>query len=448
MMKKKMLMLGMLLALGVGCLSMGVCANETEDVSEAATEAGENEPLEFETLGLTVKNTDDWEGLKGKMIIYPIASTSISNDPELYAAQLFYFPISEEDLQDEEKAAAAQEKIMGAGMLLTVKGNREQLIEALKALGMEAEEEETLDDCLVQVGEADGYQFYLLNTVDESYAASLDEDYVEDYKNLPELMETELKQAQYYAPKDALAALTGKTLSFTTTDVDGNTVTSEELFKDNEITMVNLWGVWCINCVNEMEELAAINTRIQEKGCGIVGLEWEQDPSEETYQQGVDLMKEKGTNYPSVLMPEDNEILGMIENFPTTFYVDREGTILTKPIIGARVQEYEPTLEALLEGVSIPETEIKEAGSYTYRVFVKDEEDQPIGEVTVQFCDETSCRIGETDEDGCASFEVSEEKAYEVHVLPDSDEYDLDEDEVFTTDETASDLTIVLKKAE
>ena len=447
MLKKKMMMLGMLLALGVGCLSMGANADETENVSETVTEAAVNEPLELEGLGVTVKNTSDWEGLKGYLVIYPVASTSLVNDPELYVAQLFYVPASEEDTQDEESVEALSEMMTVAGMLFTVKGDREQLLTALKELGMEFDEEEQ-GIGLVQVGEADGYQFFLLYIEDDSYATSLEEIYAEDYRNLPELMEKELRQAQYYAPKDAMAALIGKTLSFTTTDLHGNTVTSEELFKDNEITMVNLWGVWCINCVNEMEELAAINTRIQEKGCGIVGLEWEQDPSEETYQQGVDLMKEKGTNYPSVLMPEDNEILSMIESFPATFYVDREGTILTKPIIGARVKEYEPTLEALLEGVSIPETEIKEAGSYTYRVFVKDEEDQPIGEVTVQFCDETSCRIGETDEDGCASFEVSEEKAYEVHVLPDSDEYDVDEDEVFTTDETASDLTIVLKKAE
>ena len=143
-------------------------------------------------------------------------------------------------------------------------------------------------------------------------------------------------------------------------------------------------------------------------------------------------------------MPEGNDILSQIESFPTTFFVDREGRVLTKPIVGARVKDYEPTAEALLAGVSIPETELDEsAASYTYRIFVTDEEDNPIEEAVVQFCDESSCRMGETDEDGCAVFEVSEAKQYEVHIAEAPDGFDYDEEEVFKTEDSASDLTIV-----
>lgn len=277
----------------------------------------------------------------------------------------------------------------------------------------------------------------------------MDADYSEDYANLPDLVTKEFSQAEFYAPVDPNMDLIGQKLSFTTTDLDGNTVTSEELFKDNEITMVNLWGVWCHNCVDEMEELAAIHTRLQEKGCGVVGLEWEMDPGDEIYQEARDLMDEKGTNYPSVLMPEDNEALSTVTGLPTTFFVDREGTILTKPIVGAKVQEYEPTVETLLEGASIPETEMDESSAiYTYRVFVMDEEENPIEEAVVQFCDDTTCRLGETDEDGCAEFEMLEVKQYEVHIVEAPDGFSYDEEEVFLTEETASDLTIVLKKAE
>ena len=50
--------------------------------------------------------------------------------------------------------------------------------------------------------------------------------------------------------------------------------------------------------------------------------------------------------------------------------------------------------------------------------------------------------------DGCAAFEVSEAKSYEVHVLKGPEGYVYTSDEVFHTDENASDLTIVLKKAD
>ena len=146
-----------------------------------------------------------------------------------------------------------------------------------------------------------------------------------------------------------------------------------------------------------MEELAAIHTRLQEKGCGIVGVEMEQDPSDAIYEQARELMEEKGTNYQSVLMPEDNEILRGVSSYPTTFFVDREGTILAKAIVGARVDAYEPTLESLLDGTSAPETESEEAGSYTYRVFVTDEDGQGLEGAAVQFCDETACKFGTTD---------------------------------------------------
>ena len=436
-MKKSLCIL--LLIVSVFCAGMAVCAQETE--------SDEGSYQEFESIGITVKSPKYWEEMNGSVVIYPVSSTSIFDDPEVYAAFLYYVPASSEDMEDEEKVEDLMQKMTMVGMLLTVKGDKDQLYDALTTLGI-GTDEEAFEKETVQVGEADGYQFFAFIETDEEYVASLEEEYAADFNNLLGLFEKELKQAQYYAPVDNVKALEGKTLSFSSKDLDGNTLTSEELFRDNEITMVNLWGEWCINCVNEMEELAEINTRLQEKGCGIVGIEWEKDPSEETYQRARDLMKEKGTNYPSVLMREGNEILGAIENFPATFFVDRDGTILTKPIIGAKATEYEPTVEALLEGVYTPETEAGDAADYTYRVFVKDEEDNPVPEAQIQFCDETTCRLGETDEDGCAEFEVSEEKTYEIHILEAPDGYAYDDEEVYSTDASSFDTTIVLKKGE
>ena len=436
-MKKYFSVLLVALILGAFCAGITVCADDTQ---AAGT-------MEIEMLGLTLPETGLGADLKGKLIIYPMTSTSINNDPELYGAYLYYFPATKEELEDEKDEAALALKMTVPGFFFAIRGDREQLIETVNTLWEGEIDEKDLEENLVQVGDADGYQFFLFCLLEDEYAASLDEEFAAEYRSLPAILEKELQKAQYYAPVDPMKSLTGQILSFTTTDLDGNEVTSEDLFKDNEITMVNIWGVWCVNCVNEMEELAEINTRLKEKGCGIVGLEWEEDPSEATYQEARDLMEEKGTNYPSVLMPEDNEILNTVGSFPTTFFVDREGTILTKPIVGARVKEYEPTMEALIQGISIPETDSVAARTYTYRVFVTDEENQPLEEVTVQFCDDLSCTYGETDEEGCATFEVSGEKVYDVHILEAPEEYTYDEDEVFHTAEISSDLTIVLNKA-
>ena len=434
-MKKRLFVLAALLVLAVFCTGVAGYADEA-----SADDVG---LMEYEAQGFTVKDPNSWEGLKGSMAFYPVSSTSLIDDPELYALFLYYCPASEEEIENSEDSETIMSKLTMPGMLFTVKGDRERLLEGLDRLGMEDDDRADI----VQVGEADGYQFFVVCSLDDDYAASLESPYAEDYAALPALLTRELKQAEYYAPIDPIKALTGKTLSFTTTDLDGNEITSEELFADNEITMVNLWGVWCINCVNEMEELAAINTRLREKGCGIVGLEWEQEPGDETYRQARDLMRDKGTNYPSVLMPEGNEILSAIDSFPATFFVNREGMILTKPILGAKVTEYEPTVEALLTSASLPEEAAEEAAT-TCRVFVTNEEGEPIKSAVVQLCDESTCSLLKTNADGCAAFEVSEAKSYEVHVLKGPEGYVYASDEVFHTDEKASDLTIVLKKAD
>ena len=477
MMKKRICTLLVLLGLGVFSAGTIACADstgtevkaETESAAETGTaseaaaadtqsEAGTAEEnaseadgsavIDLKSLGYTVKNPDLWDGLEGTVFFYPASSSSLLDDPEVFLSTIYYLPVNEDDVDGEEEAEASMDMVTIPGVIFSIRGDRDQMLKALGDLGFTDNlSEDEIEAGLVQVGEADDYNFFLLSSLDEDYAAGLDEKFAEDYKKLPALLEEMLKEAEYNAPVDPMKTLEGKTLSFTTTDLDGNTVTSADLFKDNEVTMVNLWGTWCHNCVDEMEELAAIHDRIKENGCGIIGIEYEEDPSEDTYQKARDLMKEKGTNYPNVLMPEGNEILDMVSGFPTTFFVDREGKILSKPIVGAKVSEYEPTVEALLKGDGAPAAEDAAARTYTYRVLVKDENDQPLQEVSVQFCDDTSCRYGETDEQGCAVFEVPEEKVYDVHIAEASDEYEYDPEEVIKTDEVSSDTTIVLKKA-
>ena len=422
--------------------------SEAGTAEENASEADGSAVIDLKSLGYTVKNPDLWDGLEGTVFFYPASSSSLLDDPEVFLSTIYYLPVNEDDVDGEEEAEASMDMVTIPGVIFSIRGDRDQMLKALGDLGFTDNlSEDEIEAGLVQVGEADDYNFFLLSSLDEDYAAGLDEKFAEDYKKLPALLEEMLKEAEYNAPVDPMKTLEGKTLSFTTTDLDGNTVTSADLFKDNEVTMVNLWGTWCHNCVDEMEELAAIHGRIKENGCGIIGIEYEEDPSEDTYQKARDLMKEKGTNYPNVLIPEGNEILDMVSGFPTTFFVDREGKILAKPIVGAKVSEYEPTVEALLKGDGAPAAEDAAARTYTYRVLVKDENDQPLQEVAVQFCDDTSCRYGETDEQGWAVFEVPEEKVYDVHIAEASDEYEYDPEEVIKTDEVSSDTTIVLKKA-
>ena len=259
-----------------------------------------------------------------------------------------------------------------------------------------------------------------------------------------------LENAELYVPVDPDADLPGQVLSFETTDIDGNAVSSADLFKDNKITMVNVWGTWCHNCVGEMEELAEIHTRLQEKGCGVVGVEYEQKSIDTMTDEVRAFLEEKGVNYPNVILPEDNEILNGVSGFPTTFFVDSEGMILTYPISGAMVEAYEPTIDQLLAGEAVDT--VAEAGAITndngeYHVIVYDMDGNPVEGAVIQLCDEVTCAFQPTDASGIATFSVEEQKAYDIHVLMAPEGYAPD-DSVYKTLDTYSDVNIFLQKAE
>ena len=137
-------------------------------------------------------------------------------------------------------------------------------------------------------------------------------------------------------------------IKFEAKDLDGNVIASKELFKANKITMVNLWGLWCPYCVRETGELAELHKKFQAKGCGIIGIEHEPKYDEDTLNSASKFLQSEGVTYPNVLMPEGVTVFESVMGYPTSFFVDSQGKILGEPIIGAQVDKYEPTLDALL----------------------------------------------------------------------------------------------------
>ena len=137
-------------------------------------------------------------------------------------------------------------------------------------------------------------------------------------------------------------------IEFQAKDLDGNIISSSELFKNNKITMINLWGLWCPYCVRETGELAELHKKFQTKGCGIIGVEAEPKYDEKTLNASRKFLQAEGVTYPNVLMPDGVKVFQEVMGYPTSFFVDSNGKILGEPIIGAQVNKYEPALDALL----------------------------------------------------------------------------------------------------
>ena len=64
----------------------------------------------------------------------------------------------------------------------------------------------------------------------------------------------------------------GKKISFEGTDLNGNTVTSSEIFGNNKVTMVNLWSSTCKGCEDELAQLQDLGDRVAGAGGQVIGV--------------------------------------------------------------------------------------------------------------------------------------------------------------------------------
>ena len=141
----------------------------------------------------------------------------------------------------------------------------------------------------------------------------------------------------------------GGTISFETKDLKGSQVSSGDLFAENKVTMVNVWGTFCGPCISEMPELEAISQEYAEQGAAIVGLVCdvtEQDDS--CLQDAVDIIKDSGVTYQNLYWNDEMEMQMSVTAIPTTFFVGSDGKVLGEPIIGADPDAYRSALDQYL----------------------------------------------------------------------------------------------------
>lgn len=122
-------------------------------------------------------------------------------------------------------------------------------------------------------------------------------------------------------------------------DLDGNEVNSDELFAGNAVTVVNFWFTSCGPCVGELSELDALNKELAEKGGALIGINaFTLDGDEAAIKDAKDVLMKKGASYQNVYFDSASEagnFTAGVYAYPTTYVVDRSGSIVGDPIVGA-----------------------------------------------------------------------------------------------------------------
>ena len=426
---------------------------ETADweVSEMAEEEYGNSDLDYyaEEIGVTFHMPEEYGDTKGIVDFY---SRDVTDGEGIFIAQMVYFGLTwdeydkmfQSDSISDEDAENVAKKIVPIFIVMAAPKEKDggEIIENINAMT----ESNYSADMLTPLREVDGFCFYQYTPALPENYENLDQEFREEYDKLAAFNNDVLEKADYTRPQTKYEKMMGNQISFTTTDFDGNTVTSEEIFGQHEITMVNVWATWCGWCIGELAELEKINNNLASIDCGIVGFCGDAN-SPETLAEAKSLLNDNGVTYLNICPFDGWEEIFDMTGWPTSFFVDRNGKIVTTPISGAKVGEYEQHIRDALNGNTT--NVVKETNSYgnngdAYRIIVADDTSRPVEGAMVQFCTADTCKIAPTDSTGTAVFN-DPPGVYDVHILKVPDGYKKNDNE-YRTEEYYSDMVITVER--
>ncbi len=380
-----------------------------EDVEDYAEEADASQsPNDYtaEEMGITFHLPDEYFNINGVVdftcqdvtsgdgVFYGVMDYTGVNCEE-FLAKAENETFTEADAEEFEKRTVPVFAVIGASKDM----QPEKVIDTVNAymeMNLKA-------DGLSPLKEVDSFCFYGCNTDSPENYGNLEGDYVTEFEGLRAFNDEILQNADYKRPQTKYEKMIGNRISFTTKDINGNDITSDDIFSSNKITMVNVWATWC---VGELPELEQINKELEAMDCGIVGLCGDAT-DDSTIAEARMILSDSGVTYTNICpydgWDDDFEMSG----WPTSFFVDSNGQIVTTAISGARVGEYKNHIEEALKGnttANVSEKNSYENSANAYRIIVADDTSAPVEGAMVQFCTEDTCKMALTDEDGVAAF--------------------------------------------
>ena len=143
---------------------------------------------------------------------------------------------------------------------------------------------------------------------------------------------------------------------FNTATLTGETVSSD-IFKDYEITMINLWTTDCSPCIAEMPDIAKLYNA-KPNGSNIISIcvdtvNLKKDIDKKAVKFATRIMSDAGVNF-MTLIPDhvlQEELTDRTNIFPTTIFVDSKGMVVGEPHFGGTSED--DYREAILDRIAL-----------------------------------------------------------------------------------------------
>ena len=213
-------------------------------------------------------------------------------------------------------------------------------------MGEVPEEEKELYSSLKMIHQENGYIWLYLNLEKEE---GIREESKEEYDTFYNATDQIISNMKFFTPEKWEGTEEGADVSFETIDLDGKKVNSKDLFAQNKVTMINIWGTTCGPCVNEMPVLEQMNKEFQARGGAVVGLVDDVRVNDQQYLEDArSIVKDTGVTYLNLCSWDGfDEMLACIGT-PTTYFVDSHGKLLGEPVLGAYPEKYKEFMEEYL----------------------------------------------------------------------------------------------------
>jgi len=132
--------------------------------------------------------------------------------------------------------------------------------------------------------------------------------------------------------------------AWTLKDVDGKPVSADEL--KGKVVVLDFWATWCGPCRSEIPGYIKLQEKYREAGLTIVGVSLDQEGPEKVKK----FVEDERINY-RIVMGDDGitKAFGGVEAIPTTFIVDRGGTVRFRKVGAMAPDAFEAELAPYLK---------------------------------------------------------------------------------------------------
>lgn len=144
---------------------------------------------------------------------------------------------------------------------------------------------------------------------------------------------------------------------FTAPDVDKKEY-NQDILKEADITVINLWGTFCKPCVEEIPAFAELAEEYKDKKVQFIGivvdaLDTNGEYSDSQIDAAKKLMEEAGVKYINLLPSPDlmESYLSTVQALPETLLVDKDGKILQSSLGGKSKEDLKQIIEEQLANI-------------------------------------------------------------------------------------------------